>query len=424
MTVLDWAIVAFTLALGALGLPAGVDRRRADPGRLRRRRLRRQPDRRRWCSRRAPTRPTRRSARRSGRCWSAPWSAVALESFALGLRAKLIRRPGPAPRRRGRRRGADRLGRARPRLGVRRRRPARAGDGAAARRRPALADPAQPQRRAAAVGAGPQRARPRRPGALDRRPGDARSRRPTRRSPPTPTCCGAGRSVVRVLGTACGLGIEGSGWAVRPGPGRHQRPRRRRRGRHHGDDPGRRRARRDRRSTTTRQRPRAAAGRRRPAGPADRRRREPRHRGRRPRLPGERPLRARRRRGSARPARRSARTPTATARSTARSPRCAATCAAATPAGRWSTPRAASLGTVFAATTGGPPGGFAIPAEHRPRGARAGDRARSTPAPARAESPGPSLTFSKLGRRGTGPATQVAAGPSPASARTSTPRSS
>ena len=27
---------------------------------------------------------------------------------------------------------------------------------------------------------------------------------------------GAGRSVVRVLGTACGLGIEGSGWAVRP----------------------------------------------------------------------------------------------------------------------------------------------------------------------------------------------------------------
>ncbi len=28
---------------------------------------------------------------------------------------------------------------------------------------------------------------------------------------------GAGDSVVRVLGTACGLGVEGSGWAVRPG---------------------------------------------------------------------------------------------------------------------------------------------------------------------------------------------------------------
>ncbi|HEU4392096.1 MAG TPA: MarP family serine protease [Solirubrobacterales bacterium] len=32
-----------------------------------------------------------------------------------------------------------------------------------------------------------------------------------------PDVLGAGRSVVRVLGTACGLGIEGSGWAVRPG---------------------------------------------------------------------------------------------------------------------------------------------------------------------------------------------------------------
>jgi S1-C subfamily serine protease len=47
--------------------------------------------------------------------------------------------------------------------------------------------------------------------------------------PPTPTAApdqalafdpdvaAAGRSVVRVLGTACGLGIEGSGWAVQPG---------------------------------------------------------------------------------------------------------------------------------------------------------------------------------------------------------------
>jgi len=32
-----------------------------------------------------------------------------------------------------------------------------------------------------------------------------------------PDVLGAGRSVVRVLGTACGLGVEGSGWAVRPG---------------------------------------------------------------------------------------------------------------------------------------------------------------------------------------------------------------
>jgi S1-C subfamily serine protease len=32
-----------------------------------------------------------------------------------------------------------------------------------------------------------------------------------------PDVLGAGDSVVRVLGTACGLGVEGSGWAVRPG---------------------------------------------------------------------------------------------------------------------------------------------------------------------------------------------------------------
>jgi len=32
-----------------------------------------------------------------------------------------------------------------------------------------------------------------------------------------PEVLAAGRSVVRVLGTACGLGVEGSGWAVRPG---------------------------------------------------------------------------------------------------------------------------------------------------------------------------------------------------------------
>ena len=49
----------------------------------------------------------------------------------------------------------------------------------------------------------------------------------------------AGRSVVRVLGTACGLGIEGSGWAVRPNLICYQRTRRRRRGRHHGNHPDR-----------------------------------------------------------------------------------------------------------------------------------------------------------------------------------------
>ncbi len=40
---------------------------------------------------------------------------------------------------------------------------------------------------------------------------------PDRRIGGDPDVLGAGDSVVRVLGTACGLGIEGSGWAVAPG---------------------------------------------------------------------------------------------------------------------------------------------------------------------------------------------------------------
>ncbi|MGI8505521.1 MAG: MarP family serine protease [Solirubrobacteraceae bacterium] len=40
---------------------------------------------------------------------------------------------------------------------------------------------------------------------------------PTRRVLSRPAVRGAGRSVVRVFGTACGLGIEGSGWVAAPG---------------------------------------------------------------------------------------------------------------------------------------------------------------------------------------------------------------
>ncbi len=47
------------------------------------------------------------------------------------------------------------------------------------------------------------------PRALVASPGDAIAT--------DPDVLEAGRSVVRVLGTACGLGVEGSGWAVRPG---------------------------------------------------------------------------------------------------------------------------------------------------------------------------------------------------------------
>ena len=48
----------------------------------------------------------------------------------------------------------------------------------------------------------------------------------TRRSPASTG------SVRMVEGTACGLGLQGSGWVVRPGLRRHQRPRGRRRARH------------------------------------------------------------------------------------------------------------------------------------------------------------------------------------------------
>ena len=62
-----------------------------------------------------------------------------------------------------------------------------------------------------------------------------------------------------------GLGLGGAAE-----PDRHQRPRRRRRRRHHGDHPERGGARRDRGLLPARRRPGAAAGRRRAADPADR----------------------------------------------------------------------------------------------------------------------------------------------------------
>ena len=68
-----------------------------------------------------------------------------------------------------------------------------------------------------------------------------RRRRPLAAGPARPAAWPRpARSVVRVYGTACGLGVEGSGWVAAPGRGGHQRPRRRRRERHRG--PGRRRS--------------------------------------------------------------------------------------------------------------------------------------------------------------------------------------
>ena len=57
-------------------------------------------------------------------------------------------------------------------------------------------------------------------------------RPPNSRIARDPQVRAAGRSVVKVLGTACGLGVQGSGWVAGDGGGRDQRPRRRRPGRH------------------------------------------------------------------------------------------------------------------------------------------------------------------------------------------------
>ena len=101
-------------------------------------------------------------------------------------------------------------------------------------------------------------------------------------------------SVVRVRTTACGLGIEGSGWVARAAPRDHRGARRGRRARDHRQRPRRlsaRRqpARRHRRPARSGALCRAAAGREPEAGRP----------GRHPRLPGERAVRRRSRAGSA-----------------------------------------------------------------------------------------------------------------------------
>ena len=103
------------------------------------------------------------------------------------------------------------------------------GQGAAARRHPALGDPARAEPAAAAVGADPERARAAGSAAVDHRSLAGRRARRRRAIATSPGVRAAARSVVRVLGTACGLAIEGSGWVAAPDHGRHQRARRRRR---------------------------------------------------------------------------------------------------------------------------------------------------------------------------------------------------
>ena len=79
----------------------------------------------------------------------------------------------------------------------------------------------------------PRRARAPGPAAVDHGPSPNVAPPPPRIARP-PGVRAAARSVVRVLGTACGLAIEGSGWVAGAGPRRDQRARRRRRAGHDG----------------------------------------------------------------------------------------------------------------------------------------------------------------------------------------------
>jgi S1-C subfamily serine protease len=215
VTVLDWAIVAFTIALGMWGYRQGLIvgamtlvgfGAGAFAG-----------------SRLGPLVLTQGSespyaplCAALGALLAGALVAVAVESFALGLRAKVIRKPGlhlvdgaggaaliasvalglawvfgavalHAP-------GTDRL-----RADVQ--------ESLILRSLNEVLPPSGPVLNALdRVDPAPSVTGPR---ALVGRPDDAIAT--------DPDVLGAGRAVVRVLGTACGLGVEGSGWAVRPG---------------------------------------------------------------------------------------------------------------------------------------------------------------------------------------------------------------
>ena len=161
--------------------------------------------------------------------------ALGFEGLGYGLRAAGAGSPGARDRRR---RCSARCSARRVALGLAWLAGAvGAADAGRARRcatTPALGDPARAQRRAAAVGADPQRAGALRPVPAHRRPGGRRRRRRARRSRATRRCAPRRASVVqgprhRLRARRRGLGLGG---ARRRSC--HQRARRRRPGRHDG----------------------------------------------------------------------------------------------------------------------------------------------------------------------------------------------
>lgn len=216
MTFLDWAIVAFTLALalwgyrqglivGALTL-AGFAVGAFTGSRVGPMLMGQGPD-----SAYAPL------CGALGALLVGALAAVAFESFALGVRQRLIRR------RRGFLHSADGAGGAALIASV------ALGlawvFGAVALHAPATAELRADVQGSLILSNLNRMMPPSGPvlGALNRvDPAPAIGGPPPPATPPDPALAfdpdvdGAGDSVVRVLGTACGLGVEGSGWAVRP----------------------------------------------------------------------------------------------------------------------------------------------------------------------------------------------------------------
>ena len=174
----------------------------------------------------------------------------------------------------------------------------------------------------------------------------------------------AARSVVKVLGTACGLGVEGSGWVAGDGlvvtnahvVAGQEDTRVLLRGRRAGLDA------RGRRTSTraTTSRCCACRGLQAPALPLAA---SPRagHLGGRPRLPAQRALRRARRPARARRARSSPRTPTAAARCGGSITSLRGAVRSGNSGGPMVDGRGRVVTTIFAATTSGPRGGYGVP---------------------------------------------------------------
>ena len=175
MTAVDWIIVAFVAADGAVGLRAGPDRERAVAGRASRAARSPAAGWRRCCSTRVRAHPTRRSSAWSTALMVGGLAAILFEALGEGIRRRMSFR---AARRAGRHRRCGAGRHARPRVGVdrgRRRAPdarrARAAPG-----HPALGDPLEAERGAAAVRPAPERAGARRPVPPHPRTGGRRAR--------------------------------------------------------------------------------------------------------------------------------------------------------------------------------------------------------------------------------------------------------